>query len=209
MSLNGFKTIINWHHDNLPNGTIFYFDFFVTEPTERLNLLYNYLEPKNPELKDYGFESFCNDLKNDSILRILYKGFADKYPEWHDMGFKTFKKDLLNNNKSKEFASHSDNVTDLNLHFQTDKIKVGNSYIELPFPSGFVKVDDSMGNLLETAKKLCPETNTLLAYYISEEDYANFLVDENHICEKYILIEVFNDLINTNVGAKDYKHFLK
>ena len=93
--------------------------------------------------------------------------------------------------------------------FQNDKIKVGNSYIELPFPSGFVKVDDSMGNLLEAAKKLCPETNTLLAYYISEKDYANYLVDENHICEKYILIEVYNELKDIKVGAKDYKQFLK
>jgi len=93
--------------------------------------------------------------------------------------------------------------------FQIDKIKVGNSYIELPFPSGFVKVDDSMGNLLEAAKKLCPETNTLLAYYLSEEDYANYLVDENHICEKYILIEVYNELKDIKVGAKDYRQFLK
>ena len=93
--------------------------------------------------------------------------------------------------------------------FQIDKIKVGNSYIELPFPSGFVKVDDSMGNLLEAAKKLCPETNTLLAYYLSEEDYANYLVDENHICEKYILVEVFNELKEIKVGTKDYRQFLK
>ena len=141
-------------------------------------------------------------------MRILYEGFADKYPEWRDVGLENFI-DLLNSNKSKEFTAQIDSAAVLKLHFQTDKIKIGNSYIELPFPSGFVKVDDSMGNLLKTAKQLCPETNTLLSYYISEEDYANFLVDENHICEKYILVEIFNDLINTDVGAKDYKQFLK
>ena len=95
------------------------------------------------------------------------------------------------------------------MNLKIDKIKVGKTNIELPFPSGFVKVDDSMGNLLETANKLCPETNTLLAYYISEDDYANYLVNENHICEKYILVEVFNELKNIKVGAKDYRQFLK
>ena len=91
---------------------------------------------------------------------------------------------LINKSPTKELITQSDNASISNLHFQVDKIKVGKTDIELPFPSGFVKVDDSMDNLLEAAKKLCPKTNTLLAYYISEEDYANYLVDENHVCEK-------------------------
>lgn len=209
LSLNHFKQVINGNRLRITEGAILYFDFFVTESAERLNLLYNYLEQKNPDLKSYGFESFYHDMENDSLLRQLYIGFSSKYPEWQDMGYDTFKKDLLNKNVSKELKFQSDNSIVSDLHFQTDKIKVGNNNIELPYPSGFVKVDDSMGNLLETAKKLCPETNSLLAYYISEEDYANYLVDENHICEKYILVEVFNELKDIKVGAKDYRQFLK
>jgi uncharacterized RDD family membrane protein YckC/tetratricopeptide (TPR) repeat protein len=94
-------------------------------------------------------------------------------------------------------------------HFQNEKIRVGDTFIDLPIPSGFVKVDDKMGVLLESAKKLCPETNTLLAYYISEADYANFLVDQSFLIDKYILIESFNEIKYTSVSNKDYKQFLK
>lgn len=209
LSLNHFKSIINENHENIPNGTILYFDFFVNQPSERLNLLYNYLEERNPEIRNHGFKSFCLDMENDTHLKKVYDGFSGKYPEWQDLGYDTFKKELLTEKKSNEIYPQTDNSTVSNKSFQTDKIKVGNTNIELPFPSGFVKVDDSMGNLLETANKLCPETNTLLAYYISEEDYANYLVNENHTCEKYILVEVFNELKNIKVGAKDYRQFLK
>lgn len=107
--------------------------------------------------------------------------------------------DTPNNLKSTDFIGSS---------FQIDKIKVGASHIELPIPSGFVKVDDTMGILLEIAQKMCPETNTLLAYYISEEDYANYLVDQNHIIEKYIFVQVFNEFKNIAVSGKDYRKFV-
>ncbi len=95
-----------------------------------------------------------------------------------------------------------------NTSFQIDKIKIGETYIDLPIPSGFVKVDDTMGILLEMAQKMCPETNTLLAYYISEEDYANYLVNQNHIIEKYIFVQVFNELKNKTISGKDYRKFV-
>lgn len=209
LSLNHFKSIINESHETIQNGTILYFEFFIAEPSERLNILYNYLEERNPEIRNHGFKSFCLDMGNDTHLKKVYDGFSAKYPEWQDLGFETFKKKLLFEKESKKIYPQKNNSFVSNFSFQIDKIKVGNSNIELPFPSGFVKVDDSMGNLLETAKKLCPEINTLLAYYISQEDYASYLVDENHVCEKYILVEVYKELKDVNVGAKDYKQFLK
>lgn len=286
LSLNHFKHIINGDRLRFTEGVILYFDFFVADPIDRLRLLFDYLEQNNPKLKNYGFESFCNDMENDSLSSQVYEGLSSKYPEWRAMGYDTFKKDLLHGDKSdkqipvmlNEYRAQIYNVLKGQLKesfdktpeqfdslmndtayvgkvynalkgelgdsfdktydeflilvnpkqqqqptedygssgrinllggYQIDKIKVGNSYIELPFPSGFVKVDDSMGNLLEAAKKLCPETNTLLAYYVSQEDYANYLVYENHVCEKYILVQVFNELKDTKVGAKDYRQFLK
>ncbi len=209
MSLYQFSQIMNGKTLRTTAGAILYFNFFVAEPTERLSLLYNYLEERNPEIKNHGFEAFCHDMENDVHLKEVYDGFYSSYPEWRDLGYDAFKKNLLTQNISKELKIQSENSLVSNFSFQIDKIKVGNSDIELPFPSGFVKVDDSMGNLLETAKKLCPEINTLLAYYISKEDYASYLVDENHVCEKYILVEVYNELKDVKVGAKDYKQFLK
>lgn len=94
-------------------------------------------------------------------------------------------------------------------NYQNDKIKVGNTFIDLPIPNGFIKVDKGMGILLETAKTFCPETNTLLAYYISEADYADFLVNQNHLIKKYILIEVFNEAKYISFNRKQYRQILK
>ena len=76
LSLNDFKTIINGHHNRSQMEQFFILTFFLTEPTERLNLLYNYLEPKNPELKDYGFESFCNDFKKSFYFENTLRRFC-------------------------------------------------------------------------------------------------------------------------------------
>lgn len=92
--------------------------------------------------------------------------------------------------------------------FQTDKIKVGDTFIDLPIPSGFVKIDETRKILYESAKKMCPESNTLLAYYLSAEDYANFLANQSSSFDKYIFVEVFNGLKGKQVGSKDYRQFL-
>jgi hypothetical protein len=79
----------------------------------------------------------------------------------------------------------------------------------LPIPNGFVKIDDSMGVLLESAKKMCPKTNTLLAFYLSEKDYVNFLSTQNcTFNDEYIIVEVFNDIKDKQVGSKDYRQFI-
>jgi uncharacterized RDD family membrane protein YckC len=93
--------------------------------------------------------------------------------------------------------------------FQIDKIRVGDTEIELPIPSEFVKIDDSFKEQLEIANSLVPESNTLLSYYLSEKDFGNLLTDEFHQSDKYILIEVFNELKYKEVGLKDYRQFLK
>jgi hypothetical protein len=172
------------------------------EINSNLKLYYHLIDSKLILIDDLGdFDSF-NEILSDRAKAIQFHKKLIK---------KGFTEDEIGNQA--EFLANinqrSSTIFQQAPYFQNDKIKVGNTFIDLPFPSGFVKIDDSMGNLLETAKKLCPETNTLLAYYISEEDYANYLVDENHVCEKYILVQVFNELKDINVGAKDYRQFLK
>jgi hypothetical protein len=93
--------------------------------------------------------------------------------------------------------------------FQIDKIRVGDTEIELPIPSEFVKIDDSFKEQLEMANSLVPESNTLLSYYLSEKDFGNLLTDGFHQSDKYILTEVFNELKYEKVNSKDYHRFLK
>lgn len=129
-----------------------------------------------------------------------------------------FYKKLINKGfTEEEVGSQSEFLANINqgsitsqptLSFQIDKIKVGDTNIELPIPSGFVKVDGSIGNLLESARKLCPSINTLLAYYISDEDYANYLVDQNYLIHKYILVQASNDLINAKIDNKDFRKLI-
>ena len=93
-------------------------------------------------------------------------------------------------------------------HIQIDKIKVGDILIELPIPTDFVKVDASMGKLMEKAVRLVPANCTLLAHYISTEDYATFLSNPEHTAEKYILVEDFKDLRNRKVGGSDFRKLI-
>jgi len=162
-------------------------------------------------LKDFYKQAhIAHELSEDDFVKIeenygLFSASNSDYSSsgGNDNNFKEpgliSKNDSPNNHKSTDFMGSS---------FQKDKIKVGDTYIDLPIPSGFVKVDDTMGVLLEIAQKMCPETNTLLAYYISEEDYANYLVNQNHIIEKYIFVQIFNELKNTTISGKDYRKFV-
>ncbi|MEI6142836.1 MAG: tetratricopeptide repeat protein, partial [Mariniphaga sp.] len=93
-------------------------------------------------------------------------------------------------------------------HIQIDKIKVGDIFIELPIPTDFVKVDASMGKLMEKAERLVPANCTLLAHYISVEDYATFLSNPEHTAEKYILVEDFKDLRSRKVGGSDFRKLI-
>jgi uncharacterized RDD family membrane protein YckC len=99
--------------------------------------------------------------------------------------------------------------SETNIIFKIDKIKVGDTEIEIPIPNEFVKIDDSFKEQLEIANTLVPNTNTLLSYYLSEKDFGDLLTDGFHQSDKYIMIQVFNELKYKKVGLKDYQKFLK
>jgi hypothetical protein len=163
--------------------------------------LYNHLiDSKRITIDELGdFETFNTMLSDQSKAIKLHKNLIKK----------GFTEDEIGNQA--DFLANIEQVSATplpNTSFQNDKIKVGDTFIDLPIPNGFVKVDNHMGVLLESAKKLCPETNTLLAYYISEADYGNFLVDQFYPIEKYLLIESFNEIRYNSVSNKDYSKFL-
>ncbi|NEW80971.1 MAG: tetratricopeptide repeat protein [Mariniphaga sp.] len=196
---------------------VFVNEWLSSPPERKFKLIYNLILAKNHEFNDHGFDSFVNDIKDENNLRALYGSLDKRYPELKAMGYDSFKRGMFPNGgneiliqpKEKIQKKQVAAVDSTNLHFQIDKIKVGGTFIALPIPNGFIKVDETMGVLLESAKKLCPNTNTLLAYYISEEDYANFLVNQDHLVQKYILVEVYNNFKNINVGNKDYRQFIR
>lgn len=202
-----FKDLITRSHSITRNQTL-YFNWFFAPSDRKLKLIFDNLSAKNPEIKDYGYDSFAIDMKVDSNLRYVYDGLANKHPEWKPTGYKSFKEAMFPTVKRLKPITKSKTTDYTSVHFQIDKIKVGDTYIDLPIPSGFVKVDNTMGNLLESAKKLCPPTNAFLAYYISDEDYANFLANQDNTNEKYIIVEVFNGFKDLHVGYKDYRQFM-
>lgn len=177
------------------------------KPTNYLKTLHSNLTKK---IRGFtvSLEQFELDMLDENKLKRLHASLLKRDKQF-TISYEQFKKKMFieeiqkSNNEVSQVQSNPNDT-----HFQIDKIKVGDTYIELPIPSGFVKVDDTMGILLEIAQKMCPVTNTLLAYYISEEDYANYLANQNHIIEEYIFVQVFNELKNTTISGKDYRKFV-
>ena len=93
--------------------------------------------------------------------------------------------------------------------FQIDKIKIGDTEIEIPIPCEFVKIDEGFKEELEIANSFVPKINTLLSFYLSEKDFGDLLTDGFHQSDKYIMIQVFNELKYKKIGLKDYQKFLK
>ncbi|MBA4408429.1 MAG: hypothetical protein C0397_03280 [Odoribacter sp.] len=185
----------------------------VETPTNYLKTLHFNLTKKNPEFT-VSLEQFERDMLDENNLKRLHTSLTKRDKQF-TISYEQFKKKMFTeeiqktNNLTNQLRSNQISRADtLYVHFQTDKIKVGDTFIDLPIPSGFVKVDDTMSILLDTATKMCPETNTLLAYYISEEDYAKFLVNQDHLPEKYIFVEVFNVFKNIPISSKDYRQFI-
>jgi hypothetical protein len=173
--------------------------------------LYLYLSARNSDLKASGFDSFANDMKDENQFKKVFDSLSPKYPRVKALGYSTFKSKMLNPQNQiaiSEPPTKTDKTIAKPSFNQIDKISIDNKLVDLPVPQGFIKVNDSMGSLLATAKKMCPITNKLLSYYISEEDYANSLVDPNHLVEKYICVEIFNKFNKVQIGNKDYREFL-
>ena len=165
-----------------------------------LTLYNNLIDSKRITVAELGdFETF-NALLSDQTKAIkLYEKLIKKGFNEDEIGNQV---DFLAN------INQSSKTSQPNLSFQIDKIKVGETFIDLPIPSGFVKIDDSMGILLETVKKMCPKINTFLAAYLSETDYANFLASQNCTFDKFIIVEVSNDFKDKQVVSKDYRKLI-
>lgn len=56
--------------------------------------IYEGLAAKNPDLKEYGFDAFANDMKDENNLKSLYSGLAEKNPTLKETGFDSFKSDV-------------------------------------------------------------------------------------------------------------------
>lgn len=56
--------------------------------------IYEGLAAKNPDLKEYGFDAFANDMKDENNLKSLYSGLAEKNPTLKETGFDSFKSDI-------------------------------------------------------------------------------------------------------------------
>lgn len=172
-----------------------------TGNSSNFKLYNNLIETKRITIDELGdFETFNTMLSDQSKAIKLHKNLIKKGFTEDEIGNQA---DFLAN------IDQSSNTSQPTTSFQIDKIKVGDTFIDLPIPNGFVKVDDSMGILLESAKKMCPKTNTLLAFYLSKEDYANFLSNNNYTLDKYLIVQVFNDIKDKQIGSKDYRQLIK
>lgn len=194
--------------------------YFTYADRAKAKELYSFFVENKLTTKD--FDTFYNDnFSNTEISKapITYKDFSarikKKYPEYKDVDDLTLAKKMVEKYpyykdkvSFKEQQNSTVNTNTSNSHFQIDKIKVGDAHIELPIPSGFVKVDDSIEILFEFVKKMCPKINTLLACYISEEDYANFLATQNCTFDKFLLVEASNDLKDKQINSKDYRKLI-
>jgi len=62
---------------------------------EDLQLIYESLIPKNPELKEYGYDRFKEDMRDDNNLKDLFQSIAKKNPAVEQRGFEGFKSDMF------------------------------------------------------------------------------------------------------------------
>ncbi len=174
----------------------------------KMKLLYYFILTKNPQLNNFGYEVYVSDMKDEENLSKLYISLSKRHSEWLTIGCESFKKEMLNNGINKDLSAKTSNNYDSVSSFQIDKIKVGDTFIDLPIPNGFVKVDSTMFRLTELAKKFCATDVTLLSFFISEKDYANYLVDNNCQIKEYIFIEVPNSTKFSHTSNKDFRQII-
>ena len=89
-----FKELIDGNFKISKDQTLYYY-WFLTPSERKLKLIFDKLSPKNPELKDYGYESFAIDMKDDANLKHIYDGLTKKYLGWKTMGYDSFKKEMF------------------------------------------------------------------------------------------------------------------
>ena len=66
-----------------------------TTPKNPLQDIYEGLSAKNPQLKQYGFDAFSNDMKDPNNLKQIYDGLSGKNSQLKEYGFDNFKTDML------------------------------------------------------------------------------------------------------------------
>jgi len=63
---------------------------------DNLRTVYEGLAAKNPDLKEYGYDNFANDMKDDAKLKQVYDGLSGKNTEqFKDYNFDHFKSDMI------------------------------------------------------------------------------------------------------------------
>ena len=69
---------------------------------EPLESVYQNLVKTNPDLEKVGYDSFANDMKDDTKLNAVFNHLADKNPDLKSYGFDKFKTDMLGGTQEKK-----------------------------------------------------------------------------------------------------------
>jgi hypothetical protein len=159
-----------------------------------------------------SFEDFSGRIKhvypayknmNDSILA---EAVIKKYPIYKNKVTFNNLSSLMQHEKQND--NDDNKVKGLQL-FYTDRINIGKIEIVLPVPSEFVRVDDMHQNQFDIAKLFVPETNSLLAYYLGEKDFADLVTTGSHTADKYIMVQIFNELKYQQVKSIAFQKYLR
>lgn len=172
--------------------------------------LHHYLIAENSEF-NVPFEQFQIDMQVESKLKRLHSNLYAK--DNLIITFTEFKKNLLTQTDNNVKTTQNENIISQNdirdTKFLTEKIKVGDTEIELPIPSSFVRVDNSIKEQLEIARLLVPENNSLISFYLGDKDFGHLISFGYHNSDKYILVEVMDDLKYKKIEQHEFTQLLK
>jgi hypothetical protein len=203
----------NYNNDYRKFITDFYkqaaIDYDLTEDDfKSIETQYQLAQPNKINFEDFSgrIKEVYPEYKNMNDY-ILAETFVKKYP--------IYKNKVSFNNVSfltqheKENVELDDNkVKGLQL-FYTDRINIGKIEIVLPVPSEFVRVDDMHQNQFDLAKLFVPKTNSLLALYLGERDFADLVSTGSHTGDKYIMVQIFNELKYQQVKSIAFQKYLR
>jgi hypothetical protein len=98
-----------------------------------------------------------------------------------------------------------------NLLGQINKIEIGKEVISLPINiSGFSEIRKMAPNLFDNAKTyFTPKEHKLVAFYLYEDDVEKLFTEKEPLYSKYVMIELFNEFNNFNIGKKEFEDVFK
>lgn len=157
------------------------------------------------------FEQFQIDMQDESKLKRLHNNLYAN--DNLVVSYTEFKKSLFSQTANRIETIQNENISpqkDISdIKFLPEKIKIGDTEIELPMPSFFVRVDNSYKEQLEFARLLVPKNATLISYYLGDKDFGQLVASGYHNGDKYILIEVTDELKYKNVEQHEFKRLLQ